>query len=123
MNAFDYRERDIHTAITPAKLHEVLQTEDRAVLSVFCFGDRRVEVVVKGVDETLSSNGTGGVESLPKPGDGVPLVTRMRGNMMRPTNSRASLANAVPSSQVGSLSAFMNESAITRAPLLPSSSL
>ena len=123
MNAFDHRERDIHTAITPAKLHEVLQTEDRAVLSVFCFGDRRVEVMIERVGETLSSSGAGGVQPLPEPEDGTSSMIGVDGDGIRTANSRASLAKGVPSSQVGSLNAFMNESAIIRTPLLPSPSL
>ena len=122
-NAFDHCECDLHTTITPSKFHEVLQTEDSATLPVFCFGDRRVEVVIKCVDEALSCGGTGGVQSLPEPEDDVSSVKGTSGNGIRSTNSRASLAKAVPLSQVGSLNAFINESAIIRAPLLPSSSL
>ena len=66
-DAFDQRKRDVHAAITPAKLHEVLQTEDGALFSISCFGDRRVKVVIKRIDEALSSSDAGGVESLPKP--------------------------------------------------------
>lgn len=122
-NALDHGERDFHTAVTPSKLGEVLQTEHRAALSVFCFADGGVEVMVEGVDEVLSSRITGCVQSYSEPEDGEWSVNEVSCGVMKSTNSRASLAKAVPSSLSGFLNAFINESAITRAPLLPSSSL
>ena len=101
-NAFGNRERDIHTTIVPSMLHKVLQTEGVAA---------------------LSSSGASGGQSFPEPEDGVWLVTGASGNNISLAYSRTNLAKAVPSSQVGSFGAFMNEFDITRAPLLPSSSL
>jgi len=93
------------------------------VLSIPCFGDRRIKVVIEFVNEALSSSGTGSVQPLPEPEDGMLLVTGMSGNEAGWAYSRANLAKTVPSSQVGSLNALMNESASARAPLLPWSSL
>lgn len=59
-NAFDHRERDVHTTIAPSILHKVIQTEDVAVLSVFCFADGGIEVVIERTDEALSSSGVSG---------------------------------------------------------------
>jgi len=60
-NAFDQRKRDVHTAITPSRLHEVLQTEDSAALSVLCLVDSGIEVVIERVDEALPSSDSGDI--------------------------------------------------------------
>lgn len=122
-DAFYHRERDVHATITPSRLNEVLQTEDSAMLSVVCFVDGRIKVVVEGVDTALSSSGASGVQSSPEPEDGVSGVTGIGGSEVSSAHSRANLAKSVPSSQEGSFRAFMNESDIARVPLLLSSSL
>ena len=60
-NAFSQRERGVHTTITPTKLHVVLQTKDSPALSVFCFADSSIKLMVECIDETSSSGGAGGV--------------------------------------------------------------
>jgi len=79
-DAFDHGKRDVHVAIAPSKFNEVLQTEDNAVFSVFCFTDGSIKVAIEGIDEALSSSGSGGVQSFPEPKDRFSLVTRISDN-------------------------------------------
>lgn len=66
-NALDHSERDLYTAVAPSKLYEILQTEYNPALSVLCFADGSIEVVVESIDESLSSCGTRGVQPFPEP--------------------------------------------------------
>lgn len=53
-NAFDHGVRGVNSAVAPSKLQVVIESEDRALFSVFRFANGGVEVVVKSVDKTLS---------------------------------------------------------------------
>ena len=66
-NAFDHGVRGVNPAVTPSELHEIAEAEDRAFLSIFCFADGSVEVVVEGIDETLSSCGARRRQSCSEP--------------------------------------------------------
>ena len=69
-DAFDHAERDVHTAVTPSKLHEILQSEDGAALPVCRLTDGSVQVVVERVDEAFSSPRAGRVQSDSEPEGG-----------------------------------------------------
>ena len=70
-NAFDHGVGGVNSAISPPKLQVFVETEDSALLSVFRFAHGGVEVVVEGIDETLSGCGTCRFQTFSEPGRGT----------------------------------------------------
>lgn len=65
-DAFDQRERTVHTTVAPSEIHVILQTEDSSLLSVFRLANGIIKVVLECINEALSSGGTSGTQSLPE---------------------------------------------------------
>ena len=88
-NAFDHGVGRVNAAVAPSKLQVVVQIEDRALFSVFCFPDGGVQVVVERVDETLSSCFACSSQTFSEPVEGRSDVSgmyqRSRNGTRRPT--------------------------------------
>ena len=67
-DALDQGVSGVGPTVASSKLPEIFEAEDRAVLSVLCFSDGGVEIVVEGINKTLSSRGARCLEARPEPG-------------------------------------------------------
>ena len=54
-NAFGQSVRGVNSAVSPSEFQVIVETQDRAIFPVFCLSDGGVEIVIKGVNETLPS--------------------------------------------------------------------